>query len=81
MLEKKEGMSDITTLNLWPRTCKKQSWIISCYWIDIEKKKTEATRSAAYRRQKFCVKLLRRTKKEFYYKPNAKYITEINYFG
>ena len=41
------------------------------------KEKTEATRFA-YKRQKYvCVKLLRKTKKEFYDNLNVKYITKI----
>ena len=39
------------------------------------KEKTEATRSAYKRPRNFCVKLLRKTKKEFYNNLNVKYIT------
>ena len=41
-----------------------------------KEKKTETTRSAYKRQRNFCVKLLRKTKKEFYNNPNVKYITE-----
>ena len=44
------------------------------------KEKTEATRSAYKRQRNFCVKLLRKTKKEFYNKLNLKYITENKLF-
>ena len=44
------------------------------------KEKTEATRSAYKRRRNFCVKLLRKTKKEFYNNPNVKHITENKLF-
>ena len=40
------------------------------------KEKTEATRSAYKRQRNFCVKLLRKTKKEFYNNLNAKYISK-----
>ena len=38
------------------------------------KEKTEATRSAYKRQRSFCVKLLRKTKKEFYNNLNVKYV-------
>ena len=41
---------------------------------------TEATRSAYKRQINFCVKLLRKTKKEFYNNLNVKYITENKLF-
>ena len=44
------------------------------------KEKTEATRSAYKRQRNFCVKLLRKTKKEFYNNLNVKYITENKLF-
>ena len=44
------------------------------------KEKTEATRSAYKRQKNFCVKLLRKTKKEFYNNLNVKYITENKLF-
>ena len=44
------------------------------------KKKTEATRSAFKRQIKFCVKLLKKTEKEFYNKLNIKYISENKLF-
>ena len=44
------------------------------------KEKTEATRSPYKRQRNFCVKLLRRTKKEFYNNLNVKYITENKLF-
>ena len=44
------------------------------------KEKTEVTRSAYKRRRSFCVKLLRKTKKEFYNNLNVKYITENKLF-
>ena len=44
------------------------------------KEKTEATRSAYKRQRSFCVKLLRKTKKEFYNNLNVKYITENKLF-
>ena len=44
------------------------------------KGKTEASRSAYKRQRRFCVKLLRKTKKEFYNKLNAKYINENKLF-
>ena len=40
-----------------------------------KKGKTEATRSAYKRQRKFCVKLLTKTKKEFYNHLNVKYMT------
>ena len=44
------------------------------------KEKTEATRSAYKRHRNFCVKLLRKTKKEFYNNLNVKYINENRLF-
>ena len=44
------------------------------------KEKTEATRSAYKRQRNFCVKLLRKTEKEFYNNLNIKYITENKLF-
>ena len=44
------------------------------------KEKTEATRSAYKRQKNFCVKLLRKIKKDFYNKLNVKYITENKLF-
>ena len=44
------------------------------------KEKTETTRSAYKRQRKFCVKLLRKTKKEFYNNLNVKYITKNSLF-
>ena len=44
------------------------------------KEKTEATRSAYKRQRNCCVKLLRKTKKEFYNNLNVKYITENKLF-
>ena len=44
------------------------------------KEKTEATRSPYKRQRNFCVKLLTRTKKEFYNNLNVKYITENKLF-
>ena len=44
------------------------------------KEKTEATRSAYKRQRNFCVKLLRKTKKEFYNNLNVKYISENKLF-
>ena len=44
------------------------------------KEKSEATRSAYKRQRNFCVKLLRKTKKEFYKNLNVKYITENKLF-
>ena len=44
------------------------------------KEKTEATRSAYKRPINFCLKLLRKTKKEFYNNLNVKYITENKLF-
>ena len=44
------------------------------------KEKTEATRSAYKRQRNFCVKLLRKTKKEFYNNLNVKYITKNKLF-
>ena len=44
------------------------------------KEKTAATRSAYKRQKNFCVKLLRKTKKEFYNNLNVKYITENKLF-
>ena len=44
------------------------------------KEKTEATRSACKRQKNFCVKLLRKIKKDFYNKLNVKYITENKLF-
>ena len=44
------------------------------------KEKTDATRSAYKRRINFCVKLLRKTKKEFYNNLKVKYITENKLF-
>ena len=45
------------------------------------KEKTESTRSAYKIQINVCVKLLRKTKKEFYNNLNEKYITKINSFG
>ena len=45
------------------------------------KEKTEATRSAYKRQRNFCVKLLRKTKQEFYNNLNVKYITKTKLFG
>ena len=45
------------------------------------KEKTEATRFAYKRRGNFCVKLLRKTKKESCNKINIKYINENKLFG
>ena len=42
--------------------------------------KTEATRSAYKRQTNFCVKLLKKTKKEFYNNLNVKYISENKLF-
>ena len=44
------------------------------------KKSVEATRFAYKRQRNFCVKLLRKTKKEFYNNLIVKYITENNLF-
>ena len=44
------------------------------------KEKTKATRSAYKRQRNSCVKLLRKTKKEFYSNLNEKYITENKLF-
>ena len=44
------------------------------------KKKTVATRSAYKKPRSFCMKLLRKTKKEIYNNLNVKYITENNFF-
>ena len=44
------------------------------------KEKTEATRSAYKRQKKFCVKLVRKTKREFYDNLNVTYITENKLF-
>ena len=44
------------------------------------KEKTEATRSAYKRQINICVKLLRKTKKQFYNNLNVKYITESKLF-
>ena len=44
------------------------------------KEKTEATRSTYKRQRNFCVKLSRKTKKEFYNNLNVKYITENKLF-
>ena len=44
------------------------------------KKKTEATRSKYKRHINFCVKLLRKTKKEFYNNLNVKYINKNKIF-
>ena len=44
------------------------------------KEKTEATKSAYKRQRIFCVKLLRKTKKEFYNNLSVKYITENKLF-
>ena len=44
------------------------------------KEKTEATRSAYNRQRNFCVKLLRKTKKEFSNNLDVKYITENKLF-
>ena len=44
------------------------------------KEKTEATRSAYKKQRNFCVKLLRKIKKDFYNKLNVKYITENKLF-
>ena len=35
----KKGVSDISKLNLWTKTCKKQLWIVPGCYIDIERKK------------------------------------------
>ena len=45
-----------------------------------KEKTEEATRSAHKRQINFCVKLLRKTKKEFYNNLNVKYITENKLF-
>ena len=76
ILEKrrKKGMSDITKLRLWTKSCKKQLWIVPGYWI--WKEKIEATRYAYKRQRNFCVKLLINTKKEVYNNLNEKYITK-----
>ena len=44
------------------------------------KEKTESTRSAYKKQINFCVKLLRKTKKEFYNNLNVKHITENKLF-
>ena len=44
------------------------------------KEKTEVARSAYKRQRNFCVKLLRKTKEEFYNNLNAKYITKNKLF-
>ena len=45
-----------------------------------KKVKTEATRSAYKKQINFCVKLLRKIKKEFYNNLHVKYITENKHF-
>ena len=45
------------------------------------KEKTKGTRSAYKRQINICVKLLRKTKKEFYNNLNVKYITKNKLFG
>ena len=44
------------------------------------KEKTEVTRSAYKRQRNFSMKLLRKTKEEFYNNLNAKYITKNKFF-
>ena len=44
------------------------------------KEKTEAIRSAYKRQRNFCVKLLRKTKKQFYNNLSVKYITKNKLF-
>ena len=60
ILEKKAPLKEryvrynqVTKLNVWTKTCKKQLWIVPGCWIDIERKKLEATRSACKRQRIF----------------------------
>ena len=59
-----------------------QNAIMNCFRLlnRYRKEKTEATRSAYERQRNLCVKLLRKTEKEFYNHLNAKYITENKLF-
>ena len=60
ILEKKAPLKEryirynqVTKLNVWTKTCKKQLWIVPGCWIDIERKITEATRSTCKRQRIF----------------------------
>ena len=74
------GMSDITKISFINKILKKAIMTRSRLLNRYRKETTEGTRSACKRQRKFCVKLLRKIKKEFYNNLKVKFITENKLF-